>query len=65
MHTDALILEILKMKYLLTCVALVIVMTMVPMSSGFAQQQATAEQINNFKKAFSVCLEAKDYMVKY
>jgi hypothetical protein len=28
-------------------------------------QQATAEQIDNFKKAFSVCLEAKDYMVKY
>ena len=32
---------------------------------GAAQQQATAEQIGNFKKAFSVCLEAKDYMVKY
>ena len=30
-----------------------------------AAQQATAEQIDNFKKAFSVCLEAKDYMVKY
>jgi len=29
------------------------------------QQQATAEQIENFKKAFSVCLEGKDYMVKY
>jgi hypothetical protein len=29
------------------------------------QQQATAEQIENFKKAFSVCLEAKQYMVKY
>jgi hypothetical protein len=28
-------------------------------------QQATAEQIQNFKKAFSVCLEAKNYMVKY
>ena len=28
-------------------------------------QQATAEQIENFKKAFSVCLEAKSYMVKY
>lgn len=28
-------------------------------------QQATAEQIGNFKKAFSVCLEAKKYMVKY
>lgn len=27
--------------------------------------QATQEQIDNFKKAFSVCLEAKDYMVKY
>jgi hypothetical protein len=33
--------------------------------SGAAKQQATAEQINNFKKAFSVCLEAKQYMVKY
>lgn len=28
-------------------------------------QQATAEQIENFKKAFSVCLEAKDYLVKF
>jgi len=28
-------------------------------------QQATAEQLENFKKAFSVCLEAKDYMAKY
>jgi hypothetical protein len=28
-------------------------------------QQATAEQQQNFKKAFSVCLEAKNYMVKY
>ena len=28
-------------------------------------QQATAEQIENFKKAFSVCLEAKEYMVKF
>ena len=28
-------------------------------------QQATAEQIDNFKKAFSVCLEAKKYLVKY
>ncbi len=29
------------------------------------RETATAEQIENFKKAFSVCLEAKDYMVKY
>ena len=28
-------------------------------------QQATAEQMANFKKAFSVCLEAKKYLVKY
>lgn len=28
-------------------------------------QQATGEQLLNFKKAFSVCLEAKKYMVKY
>ena len=28
-------------------------------------EQATAEQMGNFKKAFSVCLEAKKYMVKY
>ena len=28
-------------------------------------QQATAEEMSNFKKAFSVCLEAKNYMVKY
>ncbi len=32
---------------------------------GAAQQQATQEQIGNFKKAFGVCLEAKDYMVKF
>lgn len=32
-----------------------------------AQQsrQATQSQLENFKKAFSVCLEAKKYMVKY
>jgi hypothetical protein len=28
-------------------------------------QQVTAESLENFKKAFSVCLEAKKYMVKY
>jgi len=33
--------------------------------SGAQKQQATGEQIANFKKAFSVCLEAKQYMVKY
>jgi hypothetical protein len=32
---------------------------------GEARQQATEEQLGNFKKAFSVCLEAKDYLVKY
>lgn len=32
---------------------------------GAVQQQATVEQVDNFKKAFSVCLEAKDYMVKF
>jgi hypothetical protein len=32
---------------------------------GQQTQAATAEQIENFKKAFSVCLEAKDYMVKF
>ena len=26
---------------------------------------ASEDQIENFKKAFSVCLEAKEYMVKY
>ena len=26
---------------------------------------ATEEQLTNFKKAFSVCLEAKKYMVKF
>ena len=30
-----------------------------------ATNQATEEQVENFKKAFSVCLEAKDYMVKF
>jgi hypothetical protein len=33
--------------------------------SGAASQQATAEQIGNFKKAFSVCLESSKYMVKF
>jgi hypothetical protein len=33
--------------------------------SGAQKQQATAEQIENFKKAFSVCLEGKQYLVKY
>ena len=28
-------------------------------------QAATAEQVTNFKKAFSVCLEAKEYLVKF
>ena len=28
-------------------------------------QQYTGEQLSNFKKAFAVCLEAKDYMVKF
>jgi hypothetical protein len=28
-------------------------------------QQATAAQMDGFKKAFSVCLEAKEYLVKY
>mgnify|MGYP006315698381 FL=1 len=32
---------------------------------GQAAAQASAGQIDNFKKAFSVCLEAKKYMVKY
>ncbi len=30
-----------------------------------ASEQATQEAMGNFKKAFSVCLEAKDYMVKF
>ena len=30
-----------------------------------AREQATAEELENFKKAFSVCVEAKDYLVKY
>ena len=28
-------------------------------------KKASAEDVGKFKKAFSVCLEAKDYMVKY
>ena len=34
-------------------------------TQGQAKQQATQQQMDNFKKAFSVCLEAKDYLVKY
>lgn len=33
--------------------------------AGQQAQAATAEQLDGFKKAFSVCLEAKKYMVKY
>lgn len=32
---------------------------------GQAAAQVTSAQLDNFKKAFSVCLEAKKYMVKY
>ncbi len=32
---------------------------------GAQTQQAIEGQIGNFRKAFSVCLEAKDYLVKY
>ena len=32
---------------------------------GQQAQQQIAGQMDNFKKAFSVCLESKDYMVKY
>jgi uncharacterized protein YcfJ len=32
---------------------------------GQQVQAATAEQVTNFKKAFSVCLEGNKYMVKY
>jgi len=34
-------------------------------ASSERQQAATAEQIEAFKKAFSVCLEAKKYMVRF
>ena len=34
-------------------------------SQSEQREEATAEQLENFKKAFSVCLEAKEYMVKY
>jgi hypothetical protein len=34
-------------------------------SSQESREEATAGEIENFKSAFSVCLEAKDYMVKY
>ena len=34
-------------------------------SSTEQREEATKEQLSNFKNAFSVCLEAKDYMVKY
>ena len=32
---------------------------------GQEREQATQQQLQNFKNAFSVCLEAKEYMVKY
>ena len=32
---------------------------------GQTRQQATQHQVDNFKKAFGVCLEAKEYLVKF
>jgi len=32
---------------------------------GQQTQQSIQQQMDNFKKAFSVCMEAKNYMVKY
>jgi len=34
-------------------------------AQGQQAQKATAQQMDNFKKAFSVCLEGKKYLVKY
>lgn len=34
-------------------------------SQAEQREEATADQLENFKKAFSVCLEAKEYLVKY
>ena len=36
-------------------------------AAGHAEQreEATEQQLSNFRNAFSVCLEAKEYMVKY
>ena len=34
-------------------------------AQGQQMQQATAAQVDSFKKAFSVCLEGKGYLVKY
>jgi len=34
-------------------------------SQSEQREEVTEEQLANFKKAFSVCLEAKEYMVKY
>jgi len=31
----------------------------------YASGQATVEQIENFRKAFSVCLEGKKYLVMF
>lgn len=34
-------------------------------SQAEQREEATEQQLANFRNAFSVCLEAKDYMVKY
>jgi len=34
-------------------------------TQAVANAEVSAEQMDNFKKAFSACLEAKDYLVKY
>ncbi len=33
--------------------------------SGAAKQRATEQETENFKKAMSVCLEGKKYLVRY
>jgi hypothetical protein len=59
-----------KKKFCSVMLAAAVVMTAVGFGARAAAadetpEQATATELENFKKAFSVCLEAKDYLAKY
>jgi hypothetical protein len=44
---------------------LILCLIATPLSGAIEQEEASQGEVENFKKAFSACLEAKDYMVKF
>ena len=54
-------------KVLWACVAVTIPVCSLAQEQTQAEprEAATEEQLENFKKAFGVCLEAKEYLVNY